>query len=112
MEYLIEHRIALEVCPTSNIQLGVYASLEQHPLAQLHPMGAVVTINTDTPAVMDTTLTRELELVRDACGLPENALPQVVLNALEASFLPEEEKREQVRSVRAELEALQSPERV
>jgi adenosine deaminase len=32
MAYLVEHRIPLEVCPTSNVALGMYPSLAEHPL--------------------------------------------------------------------------------
>jgi adenosine deaminase len=103
VEYLVERRIGLEVCPTSNVCLGVYPSLEEHPFAQLHAAGAVVTVNTDTPAVFDTTLTGELSLLERSFGLDRSAVEQVIVNAFEASFLPPAERAALVESVRAEL---------
>lgn len=87
LAYLVEHRIPLEVCPTSNVALGVYASLAEHRLPQLVGAGALVTINTDTPAIFGTTLTAETRLLRTAFGLSRVAAQQVLQNALDASFL-------------------------
>ncbi len=86
LEYLVEHRIGLEVCPTSNILLGVYPSLAQHPLAQLLRRGAVVTVNTDTPAVFDISLAGEYSLLRGQLGLTEAEVEQVRLNAFAVRF--------------------------
>jgi aminodeoxyfutalosine deaminase len=87
LEYLVEHHIPLEVCPTSNIALGVYRSLAEHPLRQLVEAGALVTINTDTPAIFGITLTAEAELLVTAFGLSDAAAEQVLQNAIDASFL-------------------------
>lgn len=86
VEYLVEHRIPLEVCPTSNIQLGVYASLDEHPLRRLHEAGAVVTVNTDTPAIFGITLGSELGLLDSAFGLKMEDIQRIVRNAFEARF--------------------------
>ena len=101
--YLVEHRIALEVCPTSNVSLGVYPSLEEHPLPRLHAAGARVTINTDTPAIFGTTLNSEAALLATAFDLSPPAIDDILLNAFEASFLPPEERQALVAWARAEL---------
>ncbi len=87
LEYVVEHRVPLEVCPTSNVALGVYPSLSDHPLRHLVDAGAVVTINTDTPAIFGITLTAEAELLRTAFDLSNGAAEQVLQNAVDASFL-------------------------
>lgn len=92
LAYLVEHRIGLEVCPTSNIRLGVYPSLEEHPFPRLHNAGALVTINTDTPAIFDISLTEELSHLESSFGLERRAVEQVILNAFEAAFLAPEER--------------------
>jgi aminodeoxyfutalosine deaminase len=92
LAYVVEHHIPLEVCPTSNIALGVYPSLREHPLPKLVDAGAVVTINTDTPAIFGITLTAEAELLRSAFGLDDEAAEQVLQNAVDASFLSAEER--------------------
>jgi aminodeoxyfutalosine deaminase len=85
---LVEHRIPLEMCPTSNIRLGVYRSLAEHPLAKLHAAGAIVTVNTDTPAIFGITLTDEAALLESAFGLTTEATRDVLRNAFRASFRP------------------------
>ncbi|MBV8715748.1 MAG: adenosine deaminase [Chloroflexi bacterium] len=106
VEYLVERRIALEVCPTSNIQLGVYPSFREHPLRELLAGGAMVAINTDTPAIFGITLTDELKLLETEFGLPAEVVDQVILNAFEAAFLPDGEREALIASVRRELESL------
>jgi adenosine deaminase len=106
VEYLVANRIGLEVCPISNVQLGAFPSLAEHPLPQLLAAGAVVTVNTDTPAIFGTTLTDELVLLETAYGLAPPTIDEVLLNGFEQSFLPSAEKEALLRSVRAELEGL------
>jgi adenosine deaminase len=106
MNYLVERRIPLEVCPTSNLKLGVYPSYAEHPLARLCAMGAVVTVNTDTPAVFGINLSDEMALMETEFGMPPETIDQVVLNAFSASFLPEEQRETLVSSVRDELRSL------
>src|SRR5205085_9886584 len=60
--YLKEHGIPLEVCPTSNIRLGVYAAINYHPFSLLHAAGIPVTVNSDDPPLFNTTLNREVGL--------------------------------------------------
>jgi aminodeoxyfutalosine deaminase len=86
VDYLVEHRIPLEVCPTSNIRLGVYPSYAEHPLRQLVDAGALVTISTDTPAVFGITLTDELALLESDFGLRADVIQTLTKNAFEASF--------------------------
>jgi len=54
-----EAGIALEVCPSSNVALGLVPSLAEHPLPRLVDAGLAVTINTDITAMIGTTLTAE-----------------------------------------------------
>jgi adenosine deaminase len=60
-----ERRIPLEVCPSSNVALGFAPSIGEHPIGKLVEAGLVVTVNTDIPAIVDTTLSREYALVKD-----------------------------------------------
>ncbi len=90
--YLVAHQIPLEVNPTSNLCLRVYPSYQAHPLRQLVEAGVMVTINSDDPALFNTTLNDEyLHAVQD-CGLSLTQLEQVALNAVRASYLPVNEK--------------------
>lgn len=106
LEYLAEKRIPLEVCPTSNLQLGVYPSPGAHALPELHRAGIRITVNTDTPAIFGITLSDELALLESQFGLTPQAVEQIVLNGFEASFLPAAEREALVAEVRRELEGL------
>jgi aminodeoxyfutalosine deaminase len=59
---LVERRIVLDVCPTSNLRTGLVADLSGHPLPALHAAGALCSINTDDPAMFGTDLGREYEI--------------------------------------------------
>ena len=92
VDYLREHQIPLEVCPTSNICLGVYPRYEAHPLRRLWDAGLVITVNSDDPPLFDTDLNHEYEVLVDHFGFNADELEQVSLNGLRASFLPSQEK--------------------
>jgi aminodeoxyfutalosine deaminase len=106
LECLVDKQVGLEVCPSSNVQLGVYPSLTEHPLAQLVEAGAKVTVNTDTPAIFGITLYDELALLESQFALSPRTIEQVVLNAFEVSFLPAAERQTLVAEAQRELEGL------
>jgi aminodeoxyfutalosine deaminase len=97
VDYLVERGICLELCPTSNVALGVYRTLDEHPLARLYAAGVKVTVSTDTPAIFGTTLCGELALLDSSFGLGRAAIEEIMLNAFEASFLPPAERDAVVR---------------
>lgn len=92
VEELRERRIPLEVCPSSNVCLGVVGSLAEHPLPRLLEAGLVVTVNSDDPPMFNTTLTDELLRVSRTFGLDAAALESLNRTALECSFLDDEAK--------------------
>lgn len=84
----------LEVCPTSNVCLGVFPSLAEHNLPRLLEAGLYVTINSDDPPMFNTTLTQEYQAVAATFSLSAGVIENLGLNALRASFLPEARKTE------------------
>jgi aminodeoxyfutalosine deaminase len=90
--YLREHQVPLEVCPTSNVRLGVYPDFAAHPLRRLWDQGLLITVNSDDPPLFGTDLNREYQVLVDHFGFTAAELEQVSLNALHASFLPETQK--------------------
>ena len=104
LTYLREHCIPLEVNPTSNVRLGVYSSLEQHPFPHLWRMGLTLTVNSDDPPLFNTTLTEEYVRLVQTFGLGWEDVKQLVMNAVEAAFLPDEEKQILRSRIQAELE--------
>lgn len=93
MQQLQTKRIALECCPTSNVQTKAVACLEKHPLRYFLEHGFLVTVNTDNRTVSDTTIAKEMQLLKEAISLTKQEEKQLYLNAVEAAFLEEEEKK-------------------
>ena len=92
VDELRRRQIPLEVCPTSNVCLGVVDRIEDHPLPRLMDEGLYVTINSDDPPMFNTTLTDEYLQAVDVFGFDVETIQQLVLNALRVTFLPDAEK--------------------
>ena len=103
VEELARRRIGLDLCPTSNLRLGVYPSLADHPLARLRALDVAITVNSDDPALFDTTLDDEVATLADPLGLDVAAIDEILLNGLRHSFLPEPLKRQMEGTYRAEM---------
>jgi aminodeoxyfutalosine deaminase len=93
MEYLAEHQITLEVCPTSNVRTRAVPSIDEHPLARLVEAGVPVTINSDDPPMFGTTLAQEYAVAADLLGLDENGVAELARTAVTSSFLPDTGKK-------------------
>jgi adenosine deaminase len=89
---LRERRIALEVCPTSNVCVGGVARIEDHPLPKLLKEGLFVTLNSDDPPMFDTTLTDEYLTCARVFGFGPQDFERLVQNAAQASLLPADRK--------------------
>jgi len=105
---LAARRIALDLCPTSNLRLGVYPSLADHPLARLHARDVVVTVNSDDPPLFNTTLNDDVATLADPFGLDVAAIDQILLNGVRSSFLPTVQKVRLEAAYRAALDSLKA----
>jgi adenosine deaminase len=83
---LVDRRIPLGVCPTSNLKLGVYAAIEAHPIDRLRRAGVVVSINTDDPVLLGASLDGEYALCSQAFGWSDEDLRALARNSIDASF--------------------------
>jgi adenosine deaminase len=95
--------VTLELCPTSNLQTGAVQLMSYHPLLDLYRLGLKITINTDDPSVSDTTLTDEYRLAIMSTGLQISDLKVMIMTAVQAAFLPPDEKAALDARFRAEL---------
>jgi len=93
VDYLAEHAIPLEISPVSNLRLGVYPAIEQHPLPQLYAAGVPFTVNSDDPPLFNTTLNGNMELLHNAFHYDIAAIDEIVLNGVRHSFLPSAPKQ-------------------
>ncbi|WP_282946869.1 adenosine deaminase [Cellulomonas endometrii] len=87
-----DRRIALEVCPTSNVQTGGAVSIAKHPVTTLLRLGFAVTINTDNRLQSRTSLSRELHLLVTEAGWTADDLRAVTLTAAHHAFCHEDER--------------------
>ena len=89
---LRDEQVPLEVCPSSNVGLGLVRSWPEHPLPRLVEAGLKVTVNTDVPASVGTDLVTEYERIRQVFGYDDEALTELALATVDASFAPDTSK--------------------
>ena len=106
LERVVNERVPLEVCLTSNLYTGAVASLAAHPVKEFLKAGAVVTLSTDARLVGGVTLTDEYLLAHTALGLSRDELARLVLNGCESAFLPEPERVALAARVQSELDQI------
>jgi aminodeoxyfutalosine deaminase len=94
LDHLAERRIALEVCPTSNIATRAVATLDEHPIRHMVEAGVLVTVNSDDPPMFGTDLNTEYAVAARLLGLDPAGVAALAANAVEASFLDPAGKRE------------------
>ncbi|NGM11322.1 adenosine deaminase [Verrucosispora sp. CWR15] len=93
LAYLAERRIALEVCPTSNVRTRAVAHIDEHPLRRLVDAGVLVTINSDDPPMFGTTLDDEYAVAARLLDTGPDGVAELARNAVTASFLDETGRR-------------------
>jgi adenosine deaminase len=83
---LAERGTVLEVCPTSNVALGLFPSYEDHPIGALRDAGVRVTLGSDDPPYFGCSIGSEYALARERLGFEEDQLRDMTRIAVEASF--------------------------
>jgi adenosine deaminase len=96
---LADSGICLDVCPTSNLLLAVYASIEDHPLPRLLEAGIRCSLNSDDPLLFGPNLLEEYELARTGMGLDDAALADIARASIEGAGAPAELKESALRAI-------------
>lgn len=99
LNYVNDHRIPLECCPSSNVQTRAVESFRDHPLKFYLDLGIRVTINTDNRLITDTTVTREFMLMQRTFDLSFDDVRTLVINGFKSAFIPFHQKAELLRQV-------------
>ncbi len=86
MERLVRQAVPLDVCPSSNVDTGLFPSLEAHPFADFWRAGITMTISSDDPPFFATTLTDELRHVVQIARLTRADLAELQRRAARVSF--------------------------
>ncbi len=92
-QLVIERKIPLEICITSNLQCHVQPSYQEHAILELFHSGAKVTINTDNMTLSRVSLDSEIQHALEEMGFKEEDIRIMTQNAIQAAFLSEEEKQ-------------------
>ena len=92
LEVLAHKQIPVEICMTSNLRTGAIPELKNHPVRRFFDEGLMITLNTDDPAMFQTTLNKEYEIAQLELGFTEEHLRELARNSFEASFLPVDKK--------------------
>lgn len=98
---LAERQIPLGICPTSNLVLGVYPSIQEHPIESLRAAGVRVSVNTDDPALLGASLVGEYALCRQTFGWTDEVTRSVARTSIEASFASADVKTRLLQALKA-----------
>ncbi len=109
LNYVNDHRIALEVCPSSNVQTRAATSWETHPVDFYVDYGLRVTINTDNRLMSDTTVSRELYLCHKHYGWSLRTIKEIIIAGFKSAFMPYRERADLVAEVNRELSQFEDP---
>ncbi|XP_033341871.2 adenosine deaminase-like protein [Megalopta genalis] len=90
---LINSKIPVELCLTSNVQCKTVPSYESHQFKYLHEAGHPICLGTDDKGVFHTTLSREYEIAGSTFGLGQEDLVRLCSSSVEYAFAPDEEKK-------------------
>jgi adenosine deaminase/aminodeoxyfutalosine deaminase len=92
LEVLAQKQVPMEICISSNLRTGACTQMQEHPVRKFFDHGLMVTLNSDDPAMFQTTLNREYEIAQQEFNFSEEHLRELARNSIEASFLPVERK--------------------
>ena len=86
VDEIAEQGLVLEVCPGSNIALGLYSGWRQHPIGRLYTQGVKVTISTDDPPFFHTTMNNEYDRLAEAFDWDQGVFDQIARTSIDAAF--------------------------
>lgn len=99
VQLLADRQVALEMCPTSNINTKVCTDLAEYPIRKLLEAGVRVTINTDNMTVSNTTVEKEFEKIKVKCNLNDEEIRQLIINGIQCSYADDEYKKEMLAAI-------------
>ena len=105
LNYVNDHRIPTECCPSSNVQTGAVAAMASHPFKYLD-FGIRVTINTDNRLITDTSVTKELSIVSRQFGLTATDIRNILVAGFKSAFLTFHDRAQLVRKAQTEMDEI------
>lgn len=101
VDEIAERGIVLELCPGSNVALGIYPTVRAHPIGEMHRRGVRVTVSTDDPPFFHTTMEREYQMLHDAFDWDDGVFAQIARTSLDAAFCDADTKARILKSLEA-----------
>jgi len=105
LNYVNDHRIPLECCPSSNVQTKAVKKMADHPIRLFYDLGLRVTVNTDNRMVTNTTVSREYLQLHEQLGFGLEEIKELIIMGFKSAFLPYAIKRAMLADVVHELKA-------
>jgi len=105
LNYVNDHRIPLECCPSSNVQTKAVRKMQDHPIRLFYDLGLRVTVNTDNRLVTGTTVSEEYKVLHDELGFTLDEIKELIIMGFKSAFLPYAIKRAMLSEVVNELKA-------
>jgi adenosine deaminase len=88
LDTLASRGVTLEVCPSSNVGLGVFATPSDVPVRQIFEAGVPIALGADDPLLFGARLTRQYELAREAHGFDDARLAELARSSIRGSAAP------------------------
>ncbi|MBR9729295.1 adenosine deaminase [Shewanella intestini] len=101
MNYLVEHKIGIESCPTSNLHTSTVTSYDAHPFTTFLNAGVLIGLNTDDPGVSAIDIQHEYQIAKSQLGLTDAQISQVQRNGVDMAFLSASSRQALYNKVRA-----------
>ncbi|QYJ03836.1 adenosine deaminase [Nocardioides panacisoli] len=105
LDRIVEAGVALEICPTSNVSLGVHSDLSSVPVPQLMEAGATLALGADDPLLFGSRLAGQYATMRAAHDLDDTQLAELARMSFRASRAPEEVVKQAMADIDAWLAA-------
>jgi len=91
-QYVLDRRIPLEMCLSSNVHTGSVKTIEEHPFKLYYDRGFRVTLNTDDRLMSDTSMTKEFQVAVDTFGLTVADFEKITINSIKSAFIHFDER--------------------
>ncbi len=105
LNYVNDHRIPLECCPSSNVQTRAVRTMSEHPIRLFYDLGLRVTVNTDNRMVTKTTVSEEYLHLHEQMGFTLDEIKELIIMGFKSAFLPYAVKRAMLSDVVNELKS-------
>ncbi|QWX85238.1 adenosine deaminase [Cellulophaga sp. HaHaR_3_176] len=100
VQRLLDEKIPLTLCPLSNVELKVIQKMEDHPVLKMLEKGILATIHSDDPAYFGGYMSENYYETAKALNLSTEQIMQLAINAFEASWLSDDEKKKHIKTVK------------